>query len=112
MTNNKETFVVCPIDDHQCSLPQCLEYEGTEEQPCIASVKYLAGAAVQITKINFALSIYENIDKPTMDEIRNSINISSALIDISERLNIDLTSLLEKVMETGSVELKKNNKKI
>jgi hypothetical protein len=112
MPNNKETFVVCPIDDHHCTLPQCLEYEGTEEQPCIASVKHLASAAVQITKINFAFSIYENIDKPTLDEIGNSINISSALIDISERLNVDLSSLLEKVVEAGSVELKKGNKKI
>ena len=91
--------VICPVDSHECFLALCAEYEGTIEQPCMTVVDSLAKASCAIIRINNVLynNIVDDPDRPSFEEFNNLVNIEPTVTDISERLEIDVKCLVEKV---------------
>jgi hypothetical protein len=101
MTETKVISVVCPIDGHECSVPACVEYEGTQEQPCVGASMHLAEVTRRIGKINILLHVYEDPSSLTQEELGSGVNVTEALLDVSERLgvnqNLFFTDILNRI---------------
>ena len=106
--------VICPIDNHECTLLTCLEHakkknnKKNNELPCNIASKHLLNAAEEITVINVLLG---NIDGtyPDMDDYSECINIRPAVLKTADQLGINHDSFfLYLLKETVKREKNKN----
>jgi hypothetical protein len=103
-------YITCPIDRHECTLAMCLENWRTRELLCAGAVEHMANAIVELNKLNFNLSVFDDINDPTGIEIKNSLNIDDLITDVASRLKIDRPSLYHRILQVAGKRLKEDLK--
>lgn len=82
-------FTICKIDNHRCKLPKCIEYQGTPEKPCVASLLDLAKASGAMFDLNLILGVYMDPKFPSDDELKKSFSLAPTIYAVADRLGIN-----------------------
>ena len=86
---DKERFVTCPIDSHECGRASCSEYLEVGDADCQMAVNHLVDSSKTIGKIYTRLKAQALLESPEILDNYLGPGIRNVVYDIAEKLDVD-----------------------